>query len=78
MVNPLYPENAIAHRRQGIVFLEALIAPCVSRAEVQQRVSPDLDVSALRAVSGWQYTPTVLNGQPVPVIMMITVQFSLQ
>lgn len=80
MVNPLYPENAIAQRRQGVVFLEAVVAPegCVSRVEVRQGLSLDLDVSALRAVSGWQYTPTVRNGQTVPVIMKITVQFSLQ
>ena len=80
MVNPLYPEGARLRRREGLVILEALVAPegCVSRAEVRQSVSPDLDASALRAVSGWQYTPTVLNGQPVPVIMTITVQFSLQ
>ncbi len=37
-----------------------------------------LDVAALRAVSEWAYTPTLLNGQPVPVIMTVTVQFTLQ
>ncbi len=80
MVDPQYPEDARAHRREGVVILEVLIAPegCVSRAEVRQSVSPDLDVSALRAVSGAQFAPTVLNGRPVPVIVTFTVQFSLQ
>ena len=26
----------------------------------------------------WQFTPTLLNGVPVPVIMTVTVQFALK
>ena len=26
----------------------------------------------------WEYTPTLLNGVPVPVIMTVTVNFTLQ
>ena len=26
----------------------------------------------------WEFTPTLLNGVPVPVIMTVTVQFTLQ
>jgi protein TonB len=29
-------------------------------------------------VRQWVYTPTTLNGQPVPVIMTVTVNFTLQ
>jgi protein TonB len=32
---------------------------------------------ALDAVLQWEYTPTLLNGQPVPVMMTVTVSFSL-
>jgi len=33
--------------------------------------------AALDAVKQWEYTPTLLNGVPVPVIMTVTVQFAL-
>ena len=34
--------------------------------------------AALDAVRQWIFTPTTLNGQPVPVIMTVTVNFTLQ
>jgi len=37
-----------------------------------------LDAAALDAVRQWEFTPTLLNGVPVPVIMTVTVQFTLQ
>ena len=37
-----------------------------------------LDQAALDAVKQWQFTPTLLNGVPVPVIMTVTVNFTLQ
>jgi len=42
------------------------------------RSIPLLDAAALEAVKQWVYTPTTLNGQPVPVIMTVTVNFTLQ
>jgi protein TonB len=42
------------------------------------RSIPLLDASALDAVRQWTFTPTLLNGVPVPVIMTVTVQFTLQ
>jgi protein TonB len=35
-----------------------------------------LDESAMEAVSQWQFEPPLLNGQPVPVIMTVTVAFA--
>jgi hypothetical protein len=32
----------------------------------------------LDAVKQWQYSPTLLNGVPVSVIMTVTVNFTLQ
>jgi protein TonB len=37
-----------------------------------------LDQAALEAVRQWEFTPTLLNGVPVPVIMTVTVNFTLQ
>ena len=38
---------------------------------------PVLDQAAVAAVRQWVYTPTLLNGVPVPVIMTVTVNFKL-
>jgi protein TonB len=40
------------------------------------RSIPMLDESAMEAVSQWQFVPPLLNGQPVPVIMTVTVAFA--
>ena len=37
-----------------------------------------LNDSALEAVRQWQYSPTLLNNQPVPIIMTVTVNFTLK
>ena len=34
--------------------------------------------AAVEAVKQWEYTPTLLNGVPVPVIMTVTVNFTLR
>jgi protein TonB len=64
---------------QGIVIIEATIGPDgkVQDARVLRSI-PLLDAAALDAVRGWEFTPTLLNNQPVPVVMTVTVQFSLQ
>jgi protein TonB len=38
---------------------------------------PLLDQAALDAVKEWKFTPTTLNGQPVEVLMTVTVNFTL-
>jgi protein TonB len=37
-----------------------------------------LDDAAIEAVRQWVFTPTLLDGVPVPVIMTVTVNFSLK
>ena len=39
------------------------------------RSAPLLDEAAMEAVRQWRFTPTLLNGEPVPVVMTITVAF---
>jgi len=78
-VDPAYPAIAKQARVQGIVILECMISPQgkVTDAKVLRGV-PLLDQSAIEAVKQWVYTPTLLNGVPVPVIMTVTVTFKLQ
>ena len=49
----------------------------VSDAKILRSI-PLLDQAALDAVRQWEFTPTILNGQPVPVIMTVTVNFTVQ
>jgi protein TonB len=78
-VNPVYPQIAQSARIQGTVVIEATIdrEGKVSEARVLRSV-PLLDQAALDAVRQWEYTPTLLNGEPVPVIMTVTVNFTLR
>ncbi len=78
-VRPAYPGIAQAARVQGVVILEATIGPdgAVQGARVLRSI-PLLDQAALDAVRQWQFTPTLLNGVPVSVIMTVTVTFTLQ
>jgi protein TonB len=78
-VAPVYSPVAIAARIEGIVILEATIGidGQVVNARVLRSV-PFLDQAALDAVRQWQFTPTLLNGVPVPVLMTVTVRFTLK
>ena len=78
-VNPIYPQEALDARVTGMVIIEATINPegSVETATVLRSV-PMLDQAALDAVKQWRFTPTLLNGLPVPVIMTVTVNFTLQ
>jgi TonB family protein len=78
-VRPIYPDIAKQARLQGVVVLECLIAPDgkVRFARVLRGGAPVLDVAALQAVRQWEYTPTLLDGRPVPVFMTVTVNFRL-
>ena len=77
-VRPQYPPIAQSARVQGVVIIEATIGPggSVQDARVLRSI-PLLDGAALEAVKQWEFTPTLLNGVPVPVIMTVTVQFTL-
>src|SRR2546427_1186514 len=78
-VKPAYPADAQGSGVQGIVIIEATIDPAgrVSDARVVRSI-PLLDKAAIDAVRQWEYTPTLVGGQPVPVIMTVTVNFTMQ
>ena len=78
-VNPVYPPIAQSARVQGVVIIEAIIDRDgkVGYSRILRSI-PLLDQAALDAVNQWEFTQTRLNGSPVPVIMTVTVQFTLQ
>jgi protein TonB len=52
------------------------VAGNVTDAKVLQSI-PLLDEAALQAFRNWRFAPTSINGQPVPVRMTVTTNFSL-
>jgi TonB family protein len=76
-VTPVYPAIAKSARVAGAVTIEAMIGPDgkVMDATVVRSV-PLLDQAALDAVRQWEYTPTLLNGEPVPILVTVTVNFA--
>ena len=78
-VGIVYPAIARAAQVQGVVIIEATISASgkVIDARILRSI-PLLDSAALQAVKQWEFTTPMLNGQPVPVIMTVTVNFTLQ
>jgi protein TonB len=77
-VAPVYPAIARSAAVQGTVVLEAVINErgAVDNVRVLRSVAL-LDNAAIEAVRAWRYTPTLLNGVPVPVLLTITINFKL-
>jgi periplasmic protein TonB len=77
-VQPVYPPLALQTHTQGQVVLDCVID---KEGDVTQMklVSghPLLVGAAMQAVRQWKYQPTLLNGTPVAVEMMVHVNFSL-
>lgn len=78
-VAPIYPPLAKSIKLEGSVILEATIdeTGVVRNARVL-RSQPFFDQAAIDAVTQWRYAPTRLNGVAVPVIMTVTVMFSMK
>jgi protein TonB len=77
-VAPVYPRIAQEAHVGGSVVIEAVIGVDGRVKEARVVVSkPLLDGAALEAVRQWVFSPTLLNGVPVPVIMTVTVNFKL-
>jgi len=76
-VEPAYPEAARQAGVQGVVILEVLIG---ENGKVQDsrimRSIPPLDQAARDAVRQWEFSPTMVNGAPVSVMMTVTVKFT--
>ena len=76
---PAYPELARRAHVEGKVVLECVI-DTDGRVTDLTLISghPLLTGAALDAVRRWVYSPTTLNGQPIRVVMTVTVKFGLE
>lgn len=77
-VQPVYPELAKQARVEGLVIVQATIGPTGDVEDVRVlRSQPLLDEAAVGAVRQWKFSPTLLNGTPVSVSLVVTVRFTL-
>lgn len=77
--DPLYPSLAKQARIFGDVVIDAVIDTSGSVVEMQVMSGhPLLVPAALDALRKWKYQPTILNDEPVPVQLVVTIKFRLQ
>ncbi len=78
-VTPEYPELARRARISGHVVMEIQVDEDGSITDIKVLSGHPLLVdAALKAARQWRYSPTLLNGEPVPVIATVTMVFHLQ
>jgi protein TonB len=76
---PLYTAETMRARIQGSVAIEALIDEQGRVADARViRSIPQLDEAALAAAKQWEFTPGLRNGEPVPVLVRIELEFNLR
>lgn len=79
-VSPVYPASMREAGIAGTVPLEARIdrsGNVASLRVLSAQVHPDLARAAMAAVEQWRFSPTLLNGQPVDVVMTVSIEFQL-
>ena len=78
-VKPEYPQSAQDARITGVVTIEATVGVdgTITDAQVLKGVT-ELDDAALAAVRQWRFEPAWLNGEPVPVIIVLNINFTLK
>ena len=76
---PPYPAEAKLNRIQGVVKLNVVIGKDGIVKDVQVASGdPELTEVAVEAVRQWVYKPTLLNGEPVEVVTVVDVNFTLR
>jgi len=78
-VEPVYPEVARRAGVQGTVILEVVVGRDgnVKDIRVLRSAPMGLTEAAVAAVRQWRFEPSTLGGQPVEVVMSVTVRFTL-
>jgi TonB family protein len=78
-VAPSYPEMAKMQHIGGTVLMGAVISKTGTISTLYVIASPDesLSAAAMDAVKQWRYEPYLLNGQPIEVDTIQTVNFNL-
>jgi protein TonB len=79
---PNYTGEAMRARIQGMVVMDAVVMPDGSVGAVRITKSLDstfgLDQEAIATVKKWRFRPGTLQGNPVPVLIVIEMSFTLR
>jgi protein TonB len=79
---PNYTGEAMRARIQGLVKLEAIVMPDGTVGDVRVVHSLDqqfgLDKEAVRTLRQWRFKPGMRLGQPVPVLILVEISFTLR
>lgn len=81
-VKPQYTADAMRAKVQGSVWIEAVVTPegAVGNARITKSLDRvfGLDEEALKAARQWRFVPGTRFGQPVPVLIVIELTFTLR
>ena len=83
-VEPQFPESAreaMGPNASVLVVVEALITEsgCVRSVRlVSQSPFPEINGAAVLAIQKWEFSPALMNGEPVDVVFNLTVNFKRQ
>jgi periplasmic protein TonB len=77
-VQPVYPPLARQARISGEVVIDSVIDAQGNVTQMKVVSGPPLLIQpAMNALSQWKYRPTLLNGTPVAVEMLVTIHFQM-
>lgn len=80
-VKPVYPTAMREAGREARVVLDAVIGAdgrVMAARVTSPDVHPDFAVAAVDAVRQWQFSPTLLNGAPIDIVMTVSIEFTLE
>ena len=76
---PVYTAEMMRARIEGTVAIQALVDEQGRVADARiVRSIPQLDEAALTTAKQWEFTPALRNGEPVPVLIIIELEFNLR
>jgi TonB family protein len=79
---PNYTARAMRMKAQGIVLIGGVVEPdgSLTNIRVLRTLDPifGLDDEAVKAASGWRFTPGTVNGEPVRIAVTIQMSFTLR
>ena len=79
---PNYTGEAMRARIQGMVVMEAIVLPDGSVGNARITKSLDntfgLDQEAIATIKKWRFRPGMLRGEPVPVLIVVEMSFTLR
>lgn len=78
-VQPTYPNDYRMARVSGLVIVEVAVTAtgAIENVAILKSLGPEMDLSARRAVRQWKFQPATRNGEPVPALVNVTINFQL-